>query len=251
MPASRPATILHTSDCHLEYVDDGLHQRAFAAMIDLSIELDVDLVLIAGDMFDHSRIREPMLEWTAEQLDRTNRPVVLIVGNHDCLNEYSVHHRFDANARCQQVHFLADHQGSTVEVPGTDIVVWGKAMPEHEPKFRPLLGSPARQDTRWHVVAGHGLVIESQGDLRRSSPIYPADLDAVDADYVALGHIHAHGIVRERPLTVYSGSTANSRKGEPGCVVVDLVPGESPTLRWESLADAAGWVPPAATISAG
>jgi DNA repair exonuclease SbcCD nuclease subunit len=235
MTVPRPATILHTSDCHLDRVDDGLHQRAFVAMIDLSIELDVDLVLIAGDMFDHSRVKEPMLEWTAEQLDRTDRPVVLIVGNHDCLDANSVHHRFAAGSRCQQVQFLDDHDGTTVEVPGTDIVVWGKAMPEHEPRFRPLLGSPPRADGRWHVVAGHGLVMESQGDLRRSSPIYPADIAALDADYVALGHIHAHGIVSEQPLTVYSGSTANSRKGEPGCVVVDLVAGGPPALRWEPL----------------
>jgi DNA repair exonuclease SbcCD nuclease subunit len=149
------------------------------------------------------------------------------------------------------VHFLDDHEGTTIEVPGTDIVVWGKAMPEHEPKFRPLAGSPARPDERWHVVAGHGLVIESQGDLRRSSPIFPADLDSIDADYVALGHIHAHGVVRERPLTAYSGSTPNSRKGEPGCVLVDLVAGEPPILRWLSLADAVGWTPPAAAVSVG
>jgi DNA repair exonuclease SbcCD nuclease subunit len=55
MSAPRPARILHTSDCHLDEVNDGLHQRAFAASIDLSIELDVSLVLITGDMFDHSR----------------------------------------------------------------------------------------------------------------------------------------------------------------------------------------------------
>ncbi len=81
--------------------------------------------------------------------------------------------------------------------------------------------------------------MESQGDLRRSSPIYPADIAALDADYVALGHIHAHGIVCEQPLTVYSGSTANSRKGEPGCVVVDFVAGGPPALRWEPLEVAA------------
>ena len=92
--------------------------------IDLSIELDVDLVLITGDLFDHSRVREPLLEWTAEQLDRAGRPVVLLVGNHDCLDDTSVHHRFAAGDRCRQVQFIDDPDGAAIEVPGTDIVVW-------------------------------------------------------------------------------------------------------------------------------
>ncbi|HEU4842369.1 MAG TPA: hypothetical protein VFT09_13040, partial [Ilumatobacteraceae bacterium] len=120
-----------------------------------------------------------------------------------------------------------------------DIVVWARAMVQHEPSFRPLHGPPPRVAGRWHVVAGHGLVVGPEGNVgRRSSPILPEDIDAIDADYVALGHLHVHEVVRRRPLTAYAGATANSRDGEPGCVVVDLVAGEEPTLRWASLAAA-------------
>ncbi len=208
-----------------------MSQRAFAAAIDLSIELDVDLVLITGDLFDHSRVRDPILEWTAEQLDRAQRPVVLIVGNHDSLNEASVHHRFAASSRCRQVHFLDDPDGATVEVPGTDVLVWGRAMVEHEPSFRPLQGYPGRVDGRWCVVAAHGLALRYEMDLGRSSPILVEDIDTLDADYVALGHVHAHQVVRDVPLTVYPGATADSRRGQPGCVVVDLVAGRQVEAR--------------------
>jgi DNA repair exonuclease SbcCD nuclease subunit len=230
----RPATLLHTSDCHLDHADGGTSQRAFAAAIDLSIELDVDALLITGDLFDHSRVRDPILEWTAEQLDRAQRPVVLIVGNHDCLQEASVHHRFSVTSRCQQVQFLDDPNGTTVEVPGTDIVVWGRAMVEHEPSFRPLHGYPGRVADRWCVVAGHGLTVH---DINhgRSSPIFPEDIEALDADYVALGHVHAFDVVREQPLTVYAGATAYSRHGAPGCVVVNLTAGQPAEPRWVPL----------------
>ncbi len=236
MHLPQPATLLHTSDCHLDQTDGGSSQRAFAAAIDLSIELDVDLVLITGDLFDHSRVRDPILEWTAEQLDRAGRPVVLIVGNHDCLEDASVHHRFAVSSRCRQVHFLDNPDGATVAVPGTDVVVWGRAMVEHEPSFRPLHGYPGRVAGRWCVVAGHGLAVTEPDHYGRSSPIFPEDIDALDADYVALGHVHAYRVVRQQPLTVYPGATAYSRHGDPGCAVVDLVADQPPQVRWMPLA---------------
>jgi exonuclease SbcD len=235
MRPPRPAKILHTSDCHLDKVDDGLRQRAFAASIDLSIELDVDLLLITGDLFDHDRIGDPILDWTAEQLDRANRPIVLLVGNHDCLDERSIHHRFEAESRCRQVQFIDDPMGMTVEVPGTDIVVWGRAMVEHVPSFRPLSGAPPRPADRWHVIAGHGLAVGAGADTRRSSLILLEDIDSLDADYVALGHIHAHEVLCERPLTAYAGATSYSLDGQPGCAIVDLVDTHAPQLTWTEL----------------
>lgn len=235
MPEPRPATILHISDCHLDDQEESPYRRAFASAIDLSIELDVDLLLITGDLFDHNRVRDPVLEWTAENIDRADRPVVLIVGNHDSLNQTSVHHRFSAGSRCQQLTFLDDPDGASVDVSGTDIVVWGKAMVEHEPAYRPLAGAPARVEGRWNVIAAHGLVMDGRVDPGRSSPILPAELDDIDADYVALGHIHTFQLIRTQPLTAYAGATASSLSGQPGAVVIDLEAGCPPALRWQPL----------------
>lgn len=235
MPTPRPATILHISDCHLDDREESGHRRAFVSAIDLSIELDVDLFLITGDLFDHSRVRDPLLEWTAESLDRSDRPVVLIVGNHDSLNETSVHHRFAAGSRCKQVTFLDDPDGARVEVPDTDIVVWGKAMVEHEATYRPLAGAPGRVEGRWNVIAAHGLVMDRGVDPRRSSPILIEELDGIDADYVALGHIHTFQVIRTQPLTAYAGATPSSMGGQPGAVVIELKAGCPPTLRWQAL----------------
>lgn len=230
----RPATFLHTSDVHLEYDDDGPQQQAFAAAVDLAIERDVDFVLIAGDLFDHARVGHAILDWTAAQLDRAGRPVVLLVGNHDALHDKSVHHRFEASSRCREVLFLDDPDGSVIEVPGTDVVVWGRAMIEHEPKYRPVAGTPPRRAGVWNVIAAHGLALDVE-DKYRSSRISPEDLDGLDCDYVALGHIHGHRVLRTDPLTCYPGATAHSLGGEPGCVLVDLVPGEGASLTWTPL----------------
>lgn len=223
----RPATLLHIADVHLGLGSGGagLEERAFERTIDYAIETDVDAVLIVGDLFDHGRVSDELLGWTAKELDRVERPVVLVVGNHDPLNDASVHHRFRAQERCAQVILLDNPDGSTVEIPGTDVVVWGRAMVEHEPHFRPLAGVPPKPADRWAVVACHGLVTTSDRKTHHASPISPSELDAVDWDYVALGHHHGHQVVRESPPAVYPGATALRRgDGQARLVRVDLSP---------------------------
>jgi len=232
----RPATILHTSDCHLAGYDNGREEPAFTLAIDLAISESVDAVLITGDLFDSARVPDWLLDWTVEQFDRLACPVVMIPGNHDVYDEQSVHHRFTVSDRCSHVHFIDDHGGRLVEIPGTDVVVWGRAMPEHEPDFRPLTGIPPRPEGRWSIAAAHGLLMDDDEPTFRSSPIYASDLDAVAWDYVALGHIHRYSEVRDDPTPVrYAGATASSLSGAAGVVLVDFVPGCGAQPRWVAL----------------
>jgi DNA repair exonuclease SbcCD nuclease subunit len=231
--ARRPARLLHTSDVHLA-VPGSREEHAFRAAVDLAEALDVDAVLIVGDLFDHARVPDEVLELAATELGRLSRPVVLIPGNHDVLDARSVHGRFDVRARCPNVHFLDDPDGSVVRMPGTDIVVWGRGMVEHEPAYRPLAGIPAREEGSWCIAAAHGLVVADEGS-GRSSTIVPEELD-LDWDYVALGHVHEHRVIETtRGLACYPGATASSRGGAPGVVVVELRPGRPVELRWTAL----------------
>ncbi len=195
----RAATILHTSDCHLAGYNGGREEPAFAKAIDLALREQVAAVLITGDLFDHACVPDSLLDWTVAQLDRLALPVVMIPGNHDVFDERSVHHRFTVSDRCANVQFIDAPEGRLVEIPGTDVVVWGRAMPEHEPDFRPLTGLPPRPTDRWSIAVGHGLVMDNDEPTFRSSPIYESDLAAVHWDYVALGHIHRYSVLRDEP----------------------------------------------------
>jgi DNA repair exonuclease SbcCD nuclease subunit len=233
--ARRLATVLHTSDCHLGSGTHGREERAFAQAIELARRERVDAVLVAGDLFDSARMSDETLEWTAAQLDTLVCPVVIVPGNHDVFDERSVHHRFDISARCEHVQFIDDHDGRLVEVPGTDVVMWGRAMIEHEPGYRPFDGLPAPPSDRWTIAVGHGLLL-ADGPAFRSSPIFDADLAGVLWDYVALGHVHTYREVRDEPTPVrYCGATASSRAGDAGVVLVDFVPGRGAHPRWTGL----------------
>lgn len=235
----RPATLLHTADVHLGLngsTDGGLEERAFAAAMDRAIETDVDAVLVVGDLFDHSRVSDELLAWTAKELARVERPVVLLVGNHDALDETSVHHRFRVTGRCPNVLLVDDHDGQLIEVPGTDVVVWGRAMIRHERAYKPLAGVPDKPADRWGVVAAHGLVLRSDRPSHHASPMRPGELDGIEWDYVALGHHHGHEVLREEPCpVVYPGATARSLRGDPGAVVVRLAEGAAAAVEWVPL----------------
>jgi DNA repair exonuclease SbcCD nuclease subunit len=230
---------MHIADVHLGLAGKGLYgaeEHAFERAIDLAIDVAADGVLIVGDLFDHGRVSDDLLVWTAKEFDRIGRPVVLLVGNHDPLDDRSVHHRSNIRERCAQVLFLDQPDGMSVEIPELDLVVWGRAMVEHSRSFRPLAGVPSKPADRWAVVAAHGLVVDADRPSHHASPISDEELRAVEWDYVALGHHHGHQVVRHEPCpVVYPGATARSFKGEPGVVLVDFVPGAPAEPRWVAL----------------
>jgi DNA repair protein SbcD/Mre11 len=235
----RPTRLVHTADVHLGIGGagpDDFEEQAFARAIALAADMRADGVLIAGDLFDHARVPEELLSWTAGQLDRAGCPVILLPGNHDTLHADSVHYRFRPAERCAAVTLLDNPDGSVAELPGTDVVVWGRAMIDHTPAFRPLAGVPVKPANRWGVVAGHGQVLDGGRPRHHSSPIAPAELDAIDWDYVALGHQHRHQVLRASPVpALYPGATASSRKGEPGVVLVEFSPEAGATFEWAAL----------------
>jgi exonuclease SbcD len=235
-PMPRLVTILHTADVHLGSSQLAREERAFERSVDKAIDLDVDAVVVAGDLFDHARVDEDLLDWTAAQLNRLERPVVVLTGNHDTLHGASVYHRLRLAERCPDAVLLEDVDGGVVDVEGTDLSVWGRAMVEHEPAFHPLAGAPGRPEGRWLVVAAHGLVVGAVRDPYRSSPIPEEMIDDLECDYVALGHRHAYEEVRDGPTpAIYSGATASSRSGEAGAVVVELLPEVGARPRWVGL----------------
>jgi DNA repair exonuclease SbcCD nuclease subunit len=240
IPTRRPATLLHTSDVHLgsaRFDPDSLgrEERAFAAAIALAIRARVDAVVIAGDLFDNARVSDALFDWTAAQIDQLECAVVVVPGNHDVHDETSVLRRFDLTARCKHAWFIDDHEGRVVEVPGTDIVVWGRAMAEHDPGYLPFAGLPPPPPDRWTVAVGHGL-LHDDGPAHRSSPIFVSDLAAVRWDYVALGHVHVYDEVRDDPTPVrYSGATASSRDHKAGVVLVDFIPERGALPVWREL----------------
>jgi DNA repair exonuclease SbcCD nuclease subunit len=191
--------VLHTADVHLD--TDGSETaeaaarrdrgwRLLRAIVDRALVDRVDLVLIAGDLFDHNRVPDETIAFVRSELDRLRQPVVILPGNHDVLSPGAIYDRHDFSAGASHVHVIRRPEGETLAFPELDAVVWGRAMESHEPAFQPLAHLPARDPRRWCVAMAHGFFHGERQRPERSSPIFAGEIRDAGWDYLALGHHH-------------------------------------------------------------
>ena len=224
--STRSVKILHTADVHLGLDGYGADPRmvryhaiirqAFSAVIDTAIRENVDLLLIAGDLFDSNRPGSEEIDFAVQELRRARRPIVLIPGNHDCLHSDSIYRQVNLPASCTNLHLIAHPQGELLRLPEHDLVIWGRGMIEHEPGYHPLAGLPRRQPEGWHLALAHGFFVEEGETTCRSSPISAVEVRESGWDYLALGHCHAFSEVSQGEVTAYFSGAPSFFPGAPG-----------------------------------
>lgn len=193
-PTPRPEDVLivHSSDLH---VDDGYTARAWggdgnaplAAVLDAARTIEADIVLLTGDIFEHNRLNETILARTRAVLGEARLPVVMLPGNHDPLMRGSVWDRGNLSS-IDNVHVLGE-KTSLATFAEFDLEIWGRAHEDYN-DLNPLEGAPSRTAKR-HIVAGHGHFAEERTPAGKPGPGWlftSEDINATDADYVALGH---------------------------------------------------------------
>jgi DNA repair protein SbcD/Mre11 len=227
MPASRrPLRVLHTADVHLHADSYGnaetqaAHRergrRVFSRIIDRALADQVDLVLIAGDLFDHNRVPDETVAFVRAELDRLRQPVVILPGNHDALYTNAIHDRHDLTAGASHIHVIRELNGETIDLPELDVLVWGRAMEEHEPAFQPLAHIPGRDDRRWCLAMAHGFFYAERQRPERSSPIFADEIRDTGWDYVALGHQHVRTDVSQGGVAAhYAGAPMIEWRDDP------------------------------------
>lgn len=234
--------ILHTADIHLGLDQfqpvadsdlntqlDDLHYSIFSGVIDKALELEVDLFLIAGDLFDSNRIPDFTVEFAIAELARLQCPAIILPGNHDCYDDTSVYSRFDFSHALKNLKVISDPKGETLEYPEMDTAIWGCALIEHDMKNRPLAGLPINKDARWQIGLGHGFFFNDGVTPERSSPIFASDIKSSGVNYVALGHCHVFTDVSQGDVAAfYSGAPISSwgPTGRDGYVALVELNGE-------------------------
>jgi len=211
-PRQEDVLIVHSSDLH---VDDGYTARAWggdgnaplAAVLEAAQTVKADIVLLTGDIFEHNRLNATILERTRAVLATARLPVVMLPGNHDPLMRGSVWDR-GALSTIDNVHVLGE-QSDLAAFAEFDLEIWGRAHEDYN-EINPLEGAPKRTAHR-HIVAGHGHFAEERTPVGKPGPGWlftPEDIDATEADYVALGHWN-------RKVQVGSGDVPAWYSGSP------------------------------------
>lgn len=240
---------IHAADLHLDSPFLGLTTlpshllttvreatfTAATAVFDRALAMQVDFVILAGDLFDRAEQSVAAQAYLFEQFDRLRAadiPVIISFGNHDYLAD-----QHQTVAYPDNVTVL----GPTVTTKtltlksGESVAISGFSYPQRWVPTDQLAAYPTHATTDWHIGMLHGAV--ATGNEDHYAPFTVAELLAKRYDYWALGHIHHHQMLEQTPPILYAGNTqgrAINEVGEKGAYLVtsqagQLVPEFFPT----------------------
>ncbi len=225
--------LLHTADVHLgarhaDLGDRAATQRerqfvAFVATIDLALAEKVDLVLIAGDLFDSNVQPRRSVERAAAQFKRlvdARIRSVIVPGTHDVYDRASIYRAYDlpalAGAVGSDLVTVLDPDHPEVHLEPLDLIVHGRCFGTKRAPHSPLQGLDVAKDNRaaWHVGLLHAaLAIEGKTD-GDGIVITSEEISASHLDYLALGHWHS-------TTKGKAGKTAYAYSGAPEPIALD------------------------------
>ena len=240
-----PLRIAHASDIHLDtdYFGGEVNRssceagrKLFSTLLEGIQGLQPSLFMLPGDLFDSNRASDETILWSMEMLAKLDFPVAMIPGNHDCLLDGGVFHRFNF-AQIPDVHLLTASEGETVVLDDPPVVIWGKGMVDHTPEYKPLQGLPQPVADKWNLAMGHGIYVGKDQHNYRSSPISAHEIAESGFDYIALGHHHAMlDVSQNGTVAFYCGAPVPISTHDKGTfLLVELVEGEQPQMTIHSL----------------
>jgi exonuclease SbcD len=262
--------LLHTADWHVgkqlrgrSRIDE--HRRVLGEIVEIAEREAVDLVLVAGDLFETAAPApeaERVVFDTLLALRATGAEVVVIAGNHDNPFAFDAFAPLCAAAGIVMVgHPLAPDAGGVLELQSRDgtpvrvgllpfvsqryavrarelfALTAGEAVNNYASTVRALLDQLAQgfSPDAVNLLAVHCTVANARlgGGERESQTIFdyyvPPSVFPVAAHYVALGHLHRAQSVDAGPPTWYSGSPIQVDFGESDedkhVLLVEATPG--------------------------
>jgi DNA repair exonuclease SbcCD nuclease subunit len=210
--------ILHTADIHLGAKFSGLGNKGasqreqlrttFKNVIATAINERVNIVLIAGDLFDSNQQPQRNIDLVVEQfnlLGSNNIPVCLIPGTHDSFDSSSIYRKVDFEGKCSNLKIFTDEDISCKEYAGLDLTIYGKPNLSNRSYVSPLTGLKRSTSSKFHIAMAHGAFYIPEKIAEDDHVFRLEEVKASGMDYLALGHWHRGYSCSEKPPAWYSG----------------------------------------------
>ena len=215
--------ILHTSDLHINspltsrLSPDKVRERkneliaTFSRMVDEAVFQKVRLFIIAGDLFDSTRITKSVAERVISIIERTaSIDFLYLPGNHEKEALLSVGIPLPQNLRI----FGKDW----TEFDYDYVCVVGRSEIEHG-----MFNSLKLNYAKTNILVLHGGLVDGRST---EDCIGIRDTRGKSIDYIALGHYHTYGVstLEEGGVAVYSGTPEGrgfDEAGDKGFVMID------------------------------
>ena len=270
--------LLHLADLHIGMENygridpaSGLHTRLndYLARLDEAIDFglakDIDLVLIAGDIYK-SRLPNPTHQREfAKRIHRLRQaglPVVILIGNHDISPAAGRAHAIEifdtlalegvTIADRPRLHVIETRSGP-LQIIAMPWVTRHSLLTKEELRLASFLEVEMMLLNRIEkfltvtadtldselpaVLTVHGTIdgatvgVERQIMLGKDLVLPKSVVMLPNIDYVAMGHIHKHQVLGQHPPIVYPGSIERIDFGEEhedkGCVLVEVEKGNT------------------------
>jgi DNA repair exonuclease SbcCD nuclease subunit len=195
--------ILHTADIHLGAKFSGLGNKGasqreqlivtFKNVIATAVSEKVDIVLIAGDLFDSNQQAQRNIDLVMEQfnlLGSNNIPICLIPGTHDSLDSSSIYRKVDFEGKCPNLKIFTDENMSCKEYPSLDLTVYGKPNLSNRSSVSPLKGLRRSTSSKFHIGMAHGSLYIPDKIAEDDHVFRLEEVKTAGMDYLALGHWH-------------------------------------------------------------
>jgi len=221
--------ILHSADLHLDTPFTGrdreqaqfLKEQLLAVpekLARLCRQEQCDLFLLAGDLFDGPWSRRSFIT-LRNALEECGVPVLITPGNHDYVN---LHSPYTTELWPSNVHIFTHPRMESILFEELDCRVYGAGYRSMDCAGL-LEGFRSRQDARYHIGVLHGDPTQSDSPY---CPITGGQIERSGLDYLALGHIHKGGSLRQgKTLCAWSGCPMGrgfDETGVKGALVVTL-----------------------------
>lgn len=256
---------IHAADLHLDSPMRGLaayegapvealrgaSRAAFTNLVRDALTEQVDLVVLAGDIFDGDwPDYNTGLFFTRQltELTRAGIPVVMVAGNHDAASQLTRRLELPSGTT------MLDHESCQTIGPdalGLDVAVHGRSYATRDTTDDLTRSYPVPTTGVFNIGLLHTAL-----DGRPGHDLYaPCSLDALTSagyGYWALGHVHRREVLHRDPWVVFAGNLQGRHArevGAKGYMLVTVEDREVASVQFRA-ADAARWARVAIDVGA-
>lgn len=248
---------IHAADIHLDsplrglgsYEDmpvetvRGASRAAFTRLVDEALALEVDFMVIAGDLYDGDWKDHNTGIYFARQMGRLHQagiPVYVLHGNHDA--ESVMTRRL---ALPDNVHVFRADRAHTFVLETYRVALHGRSFPQASVEDNLVPDYPAPLEGHFNIGVLH-TALEGNAQHANYAPCHLQELHARGYQYWALGHVHEYCVYPGPVPVVFPGNLQGRHireQGPRGAVLVSCLDGEVErierlevdVLRWQAV----------------
>lgn len=196
-------------------------RSAFSNLVDETIDLAADFMIIAGDLYDGTWKDHNTGIFFCKEMGRLKKAgiaVYLLFGNHDAASEMTKKLNLPDN-----VHVFDHRAPSSFRLPELGVALHGRSFKDAATTENLVTGYPPPDAGRLNIGVLH-TALEGNSTHANYAPCSLLELHAKGYDYWALGHVHEYQHHQGASTVVFPGNLQGRSVREPGprgAVVVD------------------------------